>query len=137
MLRLILGFLVVLPTGSGALACSPLPEPIATKLVQESAANVDKAKTTLVEAVVVRSARWPQSGALRVVRVHWGKAREGAVIVAQPQPGSTCGPGRLTVGEAGYVQLSDRDLRLHPLPFFGFMQPRQVKAYKARGLILR
>ena len=138
MIRLIFGAVALLCCADAALACSPPPSPeYAQEMAREVAAQVDKRKTSLVEAVVVRDGHWPDSGAMRVMKVHWGKLKSGTLLTVQPQPRSACGPEVMYVGEHGFVLLSNDELRQRPRPFHGFMAPYELDAYKDRGLIER
>jgi hypothetical protein len=120
-----------------AFACSPLPPGMAEKQAERAASNVDKRKTSLVEAVVIHPARWPQSGTLRVTRAYWGKLPAGALLTVQPQPGSTCGPSYIAKGQKGIVQLRNDDMGVTPMSFYGFMKQHELKAYREKGLVPR
>jgi hypothetical protein len=104
-------------------------------LAREAAAKVDKRKTSLVEAVVLRGAHSRQSGTLRIVRSHWGNISSGTHLTVEPLEGSMCGPENIYAGERGLVLFTEEQLRQRPIVFHGFLQPYEVKAYADRGLI--
>ena len=118
-------------------ACSPLPPSMVAKLTQKAVARIDKQKTTVVEAIDMRPAVWPRSGALRVTNVHWGKLCPSAVIVVQPQPGSICGPGAVSAVKSGVIWFTNGQIRQRPALFYGFMERRTAEAYRARGMLGR
>ena len=89
----------------------------------------------MFEAVVIKPAEFPRTGALKVSRVYWGNIRKGDLIPAKPSPVATCGMYPLVAGARGTLLIYDRNPKIRTYRFQGFLSEQQLAPFRRRGLL--
>jgi len=109
-----------MPVAAAACTYAPGYDPALARI------QMAKRAENLVEILVLRSSRWPDTSAkVKVIGVLKGKATIGTVLDLKTFPSATCGAGDLDKGQSGITILQLNNGHPH---FLGFLNADQIAA---------